>query len=197
MSEQVDVAAAAATERDIRAEFRAARKALTPKQRRLLDLIPECNWQPWRAVRESGYSKDSLARWRLLPEWRLAEALQREVSTLDADIGRDRVVRNWEQQANADLRLFFRPKVDDTGQPLKSGEFELIPPHEWTDEMAGMVQELSHDANGNPKLKLYDRQAVTVTLAKYNKMISERHEVDFTDAPAPSVEIVERVESQN
>lgn len=179
-------------ERDVRAEFDAARAALTPKQRKFLDWLSVCDMQPWRACTELGYSTHTLHKWRRLPQFRRALDLLREVSTLDADIGRDRVIRNWEQQATADLRLFFRRKVDDKGEPLKSGEFELVPPHLWTHDMAGMVQELSFDTNGQPKVKLYNRQEATLTLAKYNKMISERHEVDLSGAPPPSVEIVER-----
>jgi hypothetical protein len=192
VSEGSEAGAGEAGERDVRREFVLARRKLTPKQRCWLKALPRHDFQYWRTCIALGYSRDTLHRWLRQQSFRNALELLRERDELDADIGTQRVKRNWEQMARADLRLFFRPKMDEKGVPLKSGDFELIPPQEWTDEMAGMVQELSFDANGQPKLKLYNRQDVTLTLAKYNKMITERHEINLADAPAPVIRLVRR-----
>jgi hypothetical protein len=185
-------AAGEAGERDVRREFVLARRKLTPKQRCWLKALPQYDFQYWRTCTKLGYSKDTLQRWLRDDRFRKALELLKERDELDADIGTHRVKRNWEQQAQADLRLFFRPRTNRHGEPLKNGTFELIPPHEWTDEMAGMVQELSFDANGKPKLKLYSRQDATNTLAKYNKMITERVDLGFEDGPAPIIRLTRR-----
>jgi hypothetical protein len=193
VSEEVE--ADTTPERDLRREFLLARRRCTPKQRRWLAALPKNDFQYWKAALALGFSRDTV--WKWLRQERVSTVLElmREIDELDADVGRHRVIRNWEQQARADLRLFFRKKKEeknDKGEVIESNAFELIPPHEWTDEMAGMVQELSFDASGQPKLKLYNRQDATLTLAKYNKMILERHEVNLVDAPVPNVTIVER-----
>jgi hypothetical protein len=176
--------AAEGGERDVRREFVLARRKLSPKQRCWLKALPKYDFQYWRTCSALGYSKDTLHRWLRDADFRKALELLKERDELDFDIGTHRVKRNWEQQAKADLRLFFRPRVNRNGEPLKNGTFELIPPNEWTDEMAGMVQELSFDANGKPKLKLYSRQDATNTLAKYNKMVSDRHELSGPNGEA-------------
>jgi hypothetical protein len=192
VNEVVDAGAGGAGERDLRREFLQARRKCTPKQRTWLKSLPKNDFQYWKAALAAGFSRDTVWRWLRQPHVKRVLDLMREIDELDADVGRHRVIRNWEQQAHADLRLFFRQQKDDKGLPVKTGEFELIPPHEWTDEMAGMVQELSFDVSGKPKLKLYNRQDATLTLAKYNKMIIERHEVDLKDAPPPKITIVRR-----
>lgn len=194
MSEEVE--ADTTPERDLRREFLLARRRCTPKQRRWLAALPKNDFQYWKAALALGFSRDTVWKWLRLERVRTVLELMREIDELDADVGRHRVIRNWEQQARADQRLFWRKKkpppsggsspagesVPSTPPPTSGSggaadDMEFIPPWEWTDEMAGMVQELSFDANGQPKLKLYNRQDATLTLAKYNKMIAERSEL--------------------
>lgn len=196
MSEQtIDDAAAAkedAVERDPRAELIVAKRACTPKQRRWFKELPGHDMQEWSAATALGISHHTVHRWKRDPRVKRVLELMHEIDIADADIGRRRVVKNWEAMAKSDMRLFFRKKGE--GHP-----FELIPPCEWTDEMAAMVEELSFDSSGNPRIKLTGRKQVSDTLAKYNGMLVERHEVTGKDglplnATPPVIQIVQRAD---
>lgn len=143
-----------------------ARRKCTPGQRRWLNALPTYGMRYWSAGMALGHSTRTIHRWLRNENVKTALEARHALDEIHADVGRNRVLSNWEQQARADITLFY-----------KTGTFDIKPPSEWTEEMRGMVQELSFDRNGKPKLKLYNRQDATNTLAKYNKMISDRHEL--------------------
>ena len=79
-----------------------------------------------------------------------------------ADIGQEDVVREFKRIGFVDARKFMQ---------WRDGEMVLKASHELTDDEAAAIKEVYTDANGNVRLKFWDKDKALTNLAKYFKLI--------------------------
>lgn len=170
--------------RDLRKEYLDALRSCTPKQRRWLKKTDEMVGQKWAAGTALGYSKHTVWRWLRMETVKAVLALQALLAEQDHDLTRQRILREYERIAFANLNDF-------RGTDGSRKQYTA-----WTDSMSAAVQECEFDSVGQPtKVKLHRKAPALDTLARIQGVLIDRSEVLLTDAPPPTVNIVERADS--
>lgn len=152
-----------------RREFALALRACSPKERGLVRALPEHRYQLWRAAEKLGISKHGVQLMRARPRFQRAISALNALLDLQTIVAHHRVLREYECLAHSSLKDFY----DENG--------ELLPPAQWTDEMAAAVQERSFDKQGRPQIKLHEKKGALDAIAKYLKMAPDRVELTGKD----------------
>lgn len=170
-------------ERDPREELIAARATCSPKQRKLLDMLAENDYQPWRAGAALGLSKRTISKFLRDAKFKAARALLDEVATDDLCITNRRLLAEYAYIAFADIRGAY----DAAGK--------LRRPADWPTEIAAAVsaveieesaditttsedgKTVSREVRTVNKLRLHSKLDALKALANWKHLIVERHEV--------------------
>lgn len=163
---------------DHRALARALRKC-SPRCRIWLRSLPQYHYEPWGAAMALGFARGSVQYWLRQEPVREAMRLMELRDADEARITAINVLTTYRRLANSDIRKLYRE--DGT----------LKAPHELDDDTAAAVIEYSFDARGMPKIKLHEKRGANDALAKFLRLIVDRHEVTGKDGapinPEPAI----------
>lgn len=184
MSDEVAAETIEEPPREYRKEYALALRRCTPKQRAWARKVAELAGQKWAACDRLGLSKHTVWKWLRQDRMQKVLELQALMAEQDHDITRERILREYERIAFANLNDF------------RSVQGIRLQFTAWTDDMSAAVQECEFDESGQPaKIKLHRKSPALDTLARIQGVLIDRSELTLKDATPPVVHIVERDDS--
>lgn len=162
---------------------------MTPKQQRFVDeYLIDLN--ATQAAIRAGYSERTAGQqgFDLLkkPEIQTEITKRGERAADRLEVTVDRVLREYARIAFSDMRRFAA---------VEGGEVQIKPSAEWTDDDAAAVAEVSQNADGSIKFKLYPKTQALDALGKYLGMAVNRHEISTPTSAITTAEAIEKIEA--
>ena len=178
---------------------------LNPKQRRFVEeYLIDLN--ATQAATRAGYSPATANEQgaRLLAHASVKEAIRRGQAARSerTQITQDMVLRELAKIGFSDIRRAVKWRsslVTEEDQPdggdvlvvktIVSNTVELIASEDLDDDTAAAISEISQNATGGVKMKMYDKKGALVDIGRHLGMFVERHELSGKDGGAMKVEM--------
>lgn len=182
-----------------------AEDSLTPKQRRFVEeYLIDLN--ATQAAIRAGYSEETAYSQgqRLLKNVEIDAAIYKaqQARSERTEITQDMVLRELAKIGFSDIRRAIKWRsslVTEEDNPeggdvlviktIVSNTVELVSSENLDDDTAAAVSEISQNATGGIKLKMYDKKGALVDIGKHLGMFVDRHEVTGKDGAAMKVDL--------
>lgn len=179
---------AAEAEVALRTQFIVALKTCRWPERKFLRALMKSPGNAYEAGRQAGIGKASVWKYQREPRVVLVRQLIDDILLLELGVSMFTQQREYWRQGYAKLRDAYYPR----GHPQQG---TLKPPHEWDDDLAAAIQEMSYDKDGNPTVKMHAKGPALGALDKLRNLgPAQRLEVTGKDGEplnsAPAVMVV-------
>jgi phage terminase small subunit len=152
-------------------------KNITARHKRFVEAYCE-HFNGARAAREAGYaeSRDRQTAHRLLQDPDISQMVEARLD--DLAMSAAEATKRLGDIARGDISDFF--KVGEVETDTGTKEVVMLDKDAVLEDGGAVVKELTFDANGRPKLKLYDKQKALKTILDAHGEFNHEQNVDIT-----------------